>query len=190
MRGGKGGKGRGQPSNILAQYSPCSIEGQGQTATALPSRLTQTLTITSAFVVDVGPYSFDFQTPTKYAYEPQGTKVCRYSWHSAGSLGWPFPLLKYQYIFSIKHTEAFLSNSTRKQLWFEITKMLIAVKEKNYRLICYSFRHTFVPCRPTRAKLKVKGQWKLSDGHDRFQFLTRQTRSRYMRAQKSIDSAR
>ena len=23
------------------------------------------------------------------------TKVCRYSWHSAGSLGWPFPMLKY-----------------------------------------------------------------------------------------------
>ena len=27
-----------------------------------------------------------------------GTKVCRYNWHSAGSLGWPFPVLKYKYI--------------------------------------------------------------------------------------------
>jgi len=26
-------------------------------------------------------------------------KVCRYSRHIAGSQGWPFPLLKYQYIF-------------------------------------------------------------------------------------------
>ena len=24
-----------------------------------------------------------------------GTKVCRYNWHSAGSLGWPFPMLIY-----------------------------------------------------------------------------------------------
>jgi len=33
--------------------------------------------------------------------------------------------------FKIKYTEAILSNSTRKLLWFEITKMLIAVAEKN-----------------------------------------------------------
>jgi len=32
-----------------------------------------------------------------YAYE---TKLCRYNWHSAGSLVWPFPVLKYKYIFS------------------------------------------------------------------------------------------
>ena len=24
-----------------------------------------------------------------------GTKVCRYNWHGAGSLGWPFPMLKH-----------------------------------------------------------------------------------------------
>ena len=40
-------------------------------------------------------------------------------------------MLKYSYIFQIKYTEAILSNSTRKLLWFEITKMLIAVYEKN-----------------------------------------------------------
>jgi len=56
----------------------------------------------------------------------QGTKVRRYNWHSAGSLGWPFPMLKYQF-FKIKYTEGILSNSTRKLLWLEITKMLIAV---------------------------------------------------------------
>ena len=42
-------------------------------------------------------------------------------------LGWPFPTLKYLYIFQIKYTEAILSNSIQKLLWFEITKMLIAV---------------------------------------------------------------
>jgi len=36
----------------------------------------------------------------------QGTKVCRYNWHSAGFLGWPFPVLKYKYSFQIKYTEA------------------------------------------------------------------------------------
>ena len=57
--------------------------------------------------------------------------MCRYSWHSAGSLqGWPFPVLKYRYIFQIKYTEAILSNSTRRLLRFEITSVLIAVFEK------------------------------------------------------------
>jgi len=32
----------------------------------------------------------------------QGTKVCRYNWHSAGSLGRSFTMLKYKYIFQIK----------------------------------------------------------------------------------------
>ena len=41
--------------------------------------------------------------------------------------GWPFPMLKYWHIFQIKYMEAILSNSTQKLLWFEITKMLIAV---------------------------------------------------------------
>ena len=49
------------------------------------------------------------------------TKVCRYNWHSAGSTGWPFSMLKYKYVFQIKRTEAILSNS-----------------------IYYNFRHTFV----------------------------------------------
>ena len=50
--------------------------------------------------------------------------MCRYS---AGSLGWPFSVLKYKHIFHIKYTETILSNSTRKLLRFE---MLIAVEKK------------------------------------------------------------
>jgi len=52
------------------------------------------------------------------------TKVRRCIWHSAGSLGWPFPALNK---IEIKYTEAILSNSTRKLSWFEVTKMPIAV---------------------------------------------------------------
>jgi len=33
-------------------------------------------------------------------------------------------MLKYKFIFQIKYAEAILSNSTRKLLWFEITKMI------------------------------------------------------------------
>jgi len=51
---------------------------------------------------------------------------------SAGSLGWPFQLLKYKCIFQIKYTEGILSNSTRKLLCSEITKMLIAVLKNKF----------------------------------------------------------
>jgi len=63
------------------------------------------------------------------------TKECRYNWHSAGSLAWQFSTVKYKYIFQINYTGAILSNRTRKQLWFKVTKMLIAVKKIN--LLCY-----------------------------------------------------
>ena len=68
-----------------------------------------------------------YPTGTDTIQKSQGTKVCRYNWHSAGFLVWPFPMLKYKYISQIKYTEAILSNSTRKPLWFENSKMLIAV---------------------------------------------------------------
>ena len=35
-----------------------------------------------------------FSSNTAVASRPSGTKVCRYNWHSAGSLGWPFPVIK------------------------------------------------------------------------------------------------
>jgi len=59
-----------------------------------------------------------------------GTVLCRHNWHSAGRLGWPFPMLKYKIgpiFFQQKYTEAILSNSTRKLLRSEITDMLIAL---------------------------------------------------------------
>ena len=66
----------------------------------------------------------------------RGTKVCRYNWHSAGSWGWPFPMLTYiNMIFEVKYTEGILSNGTRKLLRFEITQILIAVLKMN--LLCY-----------------------------------------------------
>ena len=56
------------------------------------------------------------------------------------------PMLKYKYVFEIKYAEAILSNSPRKLLWFETTKMLIAVQEKKtYCVIYYNFRHSLIP---------------------------------------------
>ena len=49
----------------------------------------------------------------------QRAKVCRYNWHSAGSLQAGH--------FHLKQTEAILLNSTQKLLWFEIIKMLTEV---------------------------------------------------------------
>jgi len=58
--------------------------------------------------------------------------VCRCNWHSAGSLGWPFPMLKCKYICQIKNTLQFLSHITLKLLWFEIGKMLITVEKNKF----------------------------------------------------------
>jgi len=44
-------------------------------------------------------------------------------------------MLKYKYIFQIKYAEAILSNSTGKLLWFEITKMLIAVLNNKFTVL-------------------------------------------------------
>ena len=66
----------------------------------------------------------------------EGTKVCRYSWHSAGSPGWPFPVLKYRYIFRwIIRNQFYQTALGSCMLWFEISKMLTAVKKIN--LSCY-----------------------------------------------------
>ena len=73
-------------------------------------------------------------TVSTAGHEEWGTKVRRYNWHSAGSLGWQFPMLKYNYIIRIQYTEAMLSNSTRKLLRFEITKMLMAVLTNKFIL--------------------------------------------------------
>ena len=65
------------------------------------------------------------------SHRVSGERKCRYNWHRASSLWWPFPMLKSKYIFQIKYTEAILSISTRKllSLWFGSTKMLITVKK-------------------------------------------------------------
>jgi len=49
-------------------------------------------------------------------------------------------MLKYKCIFQIRCAEAILSNSTLKLLWFEITKMVVAVKKIN--LLCH-YWHTY-----------------------------------------------
>jgi len=42
---------------------------------------------------------------------------------------------KYKYIYQTKYTEAVVLNSTRILLWFEISKMLIALQYKKRKFI-------------------------------------------------------
>ena len=77
---------------------------------------------------------------------PQRTEVCRNNWHSAGSMGWPFPVLEYTYFFQLKYTEAILSTSTRQLLWLKISKMVIAVlKNRRIVLFCIIFGTLSLP---------------------------------------------
>ena len=61
----------------------------------------------------------------------QGTKVCRYNWHSAGFRG---PTISNAEIYMYFSNKIYGNNffySTRRLLRFEITKMLIADLKKN-----------------------------------------------------------
>ena len=63
--------------------------------------------------------------------------------------------------FSKKYREAILPNSTRKLLWFEITKMLTAVQEKKNKFLCHlitifgTLVITICPIRPIMCKYDV-----------------------------------
>ena len=50
-------------------------------------------------------------------------------------------MLKFNYIFQIKHTEAILSNSTLELLWFETTEMSF----KNKFIVLFIIIFGFVP---------------------------------------------
>jgi len=79
-------------------------------------------------VISTRFYVTKFFIVATISYSCRGPALCPYNRHSAGSLGWPFPVLKYKYISRTKYTEAILSSaSARKLLRFEITEMLIAV---------------------------------------------------------------
>jgi len=61
-------------------------------------------------------------------YIVYGTKVCRHNWHSAGSLGWPFSILKYKYTVSQKTRHlTFAHNFTKYWPIFKILSLLDSV---------------------------------------------------------------
>ena len=63
-------------------------------------------------------------------------------------------MLKYEYI---KYTETFLSKSTRKLLWFEITKMLNAVLRYKFIVSFIIIFGTFVHGAVARAVCRAVG---------------------------------
>ena len=68
---------------------------------------------------------------------------------NAGSLGWPFPMLKYKHVFEIKYTEAILSSiyhtALRNCYSLKLLKCRLQLKKLIYCVIYYNFWHTFVP---------------------------------------------
>ena len=51
-------------------------------------------------------FSYDTLKKTYSGDERCATKLCRHNWHSAGSLGWPFPMLKYTHTHTHTHARA------------------------------------------------------------------------------------
>ena len=73
-------------------------------------------------------------------------KVCRYSWHSARSLRWSFPMLKYRYIFLNKiYGNNFIKQHSETVMVLNYQNADCSFKNKFVVLfIYYNFRHTFV----------------------------------------------
>jgi len=75
-------------------------------------------------------------TASRLRFEPKPFCACigkcRYNWYSAGSLGWPFPMLKQKYIFQIKYIEAILSNSTRNCYGLKLPKCRLQFKKNKF----------------------------------------------------------
>jgi len=64
-------------------------------------------------------------------HRSSAAKVCRYDWHSAGSLDWPFPVLKYKHNFPSKmYGSDFCQTALGNCYGLKLQKMLIAVKNK------------------------------------------------------------
>jgi len=95
-------------------------------------------------------------------------------------------VLKYQYIFQTKYTEAFL-NSTRKQLWFDITKMLIAVYYAKKTIVSFIiiFGTLSFPKPPKSEFVLTMAQLELS-GDRRHRRLMAATEPIYMSTQQFV----
>ena len=65
----------------------------------LGCRLAQLVNHASDWELTPSPGKGQFGDMSPTLIKSLGTKVCRCNWHSAGSLGWPFPMLKYKYIY-------------------------------------------------------------------------------------------
>jgi len=67
-------------------------------------RLTVTASASTSSFTEEIPECYLSTDPVKtIRKENYRGRVCRYNWHSAGSRVWPFPMLKYKYIFRTKN---------------------------------------------------------------------------------------
>jgi len=93
-------------------------------------------------------------TDVAWSVHLQGMKVCRYNWHSVGSLCWPFPMLKYKYLFQIKYMAAILMNQLGNCHGLKLPKCWLQLKNQFIVL----FIVIFVPCWSTTVKCAIMAQ--------------------------------
>jgi len=56
------------------------------------------------------PSKWNFKTVPGMRFDDKRTTVCRYDWHSAGSLGWPYPMLRYNFFSNKIHVSNCVRN--------------------------------------------------------------------------------
>jgi len=93
--------------------------------------------------------------PPFYSFYQLGTEVCRYNWHSAGSLGWPFPMLKYKRTFLKIYGSNFIKQHSETVVVWNYQNADCSLKNKCIVSFIVTFRHTLVPCRLLVPSVKL-----------------------------------
>ena len=137
---------RDAPSSCVCRMV-APLRSTHSTSTSTASRYTQSTTLLTyllTFLDLVFPVIAGTEGPGGWLHANRERKCA----DTIGTvLGWPYLMIKYKYIFQIKYTEAVLSNSTRKLLWFEIVKCwLNAVLKNEYIVLFIIIFGTLVVC--------------------------------------------
>jgi len=93
-----------------------------------------------------------FRQPIRTESAPIQAKLGRYNWHSAGSLGWPFPAPEYECISQIIRYigKQFYQTALVHCYALKLPKADCSSKNKfAVSFITMNFRHTLVPCWPS-----------------------------------------
>jgi len=85
-------------------------------------------------------------TTSQLYFQLIGKESVRCNWHSAGSLGWPFLMLKYKYTLKKIKSSDFIKQHSETVMVWNYQNADCSFRKKFYYVIYCNFRHTFVPC--------------------------------------------